>query len=180
MFGMNMVVHKGKTIFIADTSVHEYPTSEQMAEIAISTARVVRLFGFEPKVAFVSHSTFGQPVTSRTKHIKKAVDILKEKKADFEFDGDMQPDVALNSEYDELYPFSKIVGKANILIMPGQHSAAISYKLMKTIGDTKVIGPLLVGLGLPIEIAPLRTSTSELINLASIAAYSAEKIDYNK
>jgi malate dehydrogenase (oxaloacetate-decarboxylating)(NADP+) len=180
MFGMNMVVHKGKTIFIADTSVHEYPTSEQMAEIAISTARVVRLFGFEPKVAFVSHSTFGQPVTSRTKHIKKAVDILKNKKVDFEFDGDMQPDVALNSEYEELYPFSKIVGKANILIMPGQHSAAISYKLMKTFGDTKVIGPLLIGLGLPIEIAPLRTSTSELINLASIAAYSAEKIDYSK
>ena len=180
MFGMNMIVHKGKTIFVADTSVHEYPTSEQMAEIAISTARVVRLFGFEPKVAFVSHSTFGQPVTSRTKHIKKAVDILKDKKVDFEFDGDMQPDVALNSEYEELYPFSKIVGKANILIMPGQHSAAISYKLMKTLGDTKVIGPLLIGLGLPIEIAPLRTSTSELINLASIAAYSAEKIDYSK
>ena len=180
MFGLNMVVHKGKTIFVGDTSVHEYPTSEQMAEIAISTARVVRLFGFEPKVAFVSHSTFGQPLTSRTKHIRKAVDILKDKKVDFEFDGDMQPDVALNSEYEELYPFSKIVGKANILIMPGQHSAAISYKMMKTLGDTKVIGPLLIGLGLPIEIAPLRSSTSELINLASIAAYSADVIDYEK
>ena len=81
-----------------------------MVKIAISTARVVRLFGFEPKVAFVSHSTFGQPLTSRTKHIRKAGDILKEKKVDFEFDGDMQPDVALNSEYIELYPFSKIVG----------------------------------------------------------------------
>ena len=180
MFGLNMIVHKGRTIFIADTSVHEYPTSEQMAEIAISTARVVRLFGFDPKVAFVSHSTFGQPLTSRTRHIRSAVEILKEKKVDFEFDGDMQPDVALSKEYEELYPFAKIVGKANILIMPGQHSAAISYKLMKTVGDAKVIGPLLVGLGLPIEIAPLRTSTSELINLASIAAYSAEKIDYNK
>ena len=180
MFGLNMIVHKGRTIFIGDTSVHEYPTSEQMAAMAISTARVVRLFGFDPKVAFVSHSTFGQPLTSRTKHIKKAVDILKDKNVDFEFDGDMQPDVALNSEYEELYPFAKIVGKANILIMPGQHSAAISYKLMKTIGDAKVIGPLLIGLGLPVEIAPLRTSTSELINLASIAAYSAEKIDYSK
>ncbi len=180
MFGLNMVVYKGKTIFVGDTSVHEYPTSEQMAEIAISTARVVRLFGFEPKVAFVSHSTFGQPLTSRTKHIRKAVDILKEKKVDFEFDGDMQPDVALNSNYEELYPFSKIVGKANILIMPGQHSAAISYKMMKTLGDTKVIGPLLIGLGLPVEIAPLRSSTSEIINLASIAAYSADVIDYKK
>jgi len=180
MFGLNMIVHKGRTIFVGDTSVHEYPTSEQMAEIAISTARVVRLFGFDPKVAFVSHSTFGQPLTSRTKHIRNAVDILKEKKVDFEFDGDMQPDVALNSEYRELYPFAKIVGKANILIMPGQHSAAISYKLMKTIGDSKVIGPLLIGLGLPIEIAPLRSSTSEILNLASIAAYSSQVIDYKK
>ncbi len=178
MFGLIMVVHKGKTIFIGDTSVHEYPTSEQMAEIAISTARVVRLFGFVPKVAFVSHSTFGQPITSRTKHIRNAVEILRNRKVDFEFDGDMQPDVALNKDYKNLYPFSKIVGNANILIMPGQHSAAISYKMMKTLGDTKVIGPLLIGLGLPIEIAPLRTSTSEIINLASIAAYSADVIDY--
>ena len=178
MFGLNLVVYKGKTIFVADTSVHEYPTSEQMVEIAKSSARVVRLFGFDPKIAFVSHSTFGQPLTSRTKHIKRAVDILKEQSVDFEFDGDMQPDVALDKEYKKLYPFSKIVGNANILIMPGQHSAAISYKMMKSLGDTKVIGPLLIGLGLPIEIAPLRSSTSEIINLASIAAYSAEVIKY--
>ncbi len=180
MFGLNLIVHKGRTIFVGDTSVNEYPTSEQLAKIAISSARVVRLFGFEPKVAFVSHSTFGQPSTSRTKHIKDAVEILKNQKVDFEFDGDMQPDVALNEEYKNLYPFSKIVGNANILVMPGQHSAAISYKMMKTFGDTKVIGPLLIGLGLPIEIAPLRSSTSEIINLASIAAYSAEVIDYKK
>ena len=180
MFGLNLVVHKGKTIFVGDTSVHEYPTSEQMADIAESAARVVRLFGFDPKVAFVSHSTFGQPSTSRTKHIKNAVEILKDRNADFEFDGDMQPDVALDEEYKSLYPFSKIVGNANILIMPGQHSAAISYKMMKTLGETKVIGPLLIGLGLPIEIAPLRSSTSEIINLASIAAYSADVINYKK
>ena len=180
MFGLNLVVYKGKTIFVGDTSVHEYPSSEQLAKIAISAARVVRLFGFDPKVAFVSHSTFGQPLTSRTKHIKDAVEILKEKNVNFEFDGDMQPDVALNEEYKSLYPFSKIVGNANILVMPGQHSAAISYKMMKTLGDTKVIGPLLIGLGLPIEIAPLRSSTSEILNLASIAAYSADVIDYKK
>ncbi|MDB9821053.1 NADP-dependent malic enzyme [Candidatus Pelagibacter sp.] len=180
MFGLNMVVAKGKTIFVGDTSVNEYPSSEQLAEIAISTARVVKLFGFVPKVAFVSHSTFGQPLTSRTKHIKKAVEILKDKNVDFDFDGDMQPDVALNAEYKELYPFSSIVGNANILIMPGQHSAAISYKMMKSLGDTKVIGPLLIGLAQPIEIAPLRSSTSEIINLASVAAYSADVIDYKK
>ena len=180
MFGLNMVVYKGKTIFVGDTSVNEYPSSEELAEIAISSARVVKLFGFVPKVAFVSHSTFGQPLTSRTKHIKKAVEILKDKNVKFDFDGDMQPDVALDEKYKELYPFSNIVGNANILIMPGQHSAAISYKMMKSLGETKVIGPLLIGLGQPIEIAPLRSSTSEIINLASVAAYSADVIDYKK
>ena len=180
MFGLNMVVNKGKTVFIGDTSVHEYPTSEQLAEIAISAARVVRLFGFDPKVAFLSHSTFGQPLTSRTKHIRDAVQILKNKEVDFKFDGDMQPDVALNNEYADLYPFSEIVGKANILIMPGQHSATISHKMMKSLGGAKVIGPLLIGLGQPIEIAPLRSSTSDILNLASVAAYSAGVINYKK
>ena len=180
MFGLSMLVNKGRTVFIGDTSVHEYPTSAQMAEIAISAARVVKLFGFNPKVAFLSHSTFGQPITSRTKHIRDAVDILKQKKVDFKFDGDMQPDVALNEEYKELYPFSEIVGNANVLIMPGQHSAAISYKIMKTLGGAKVIGPLLIGLGEAIEIAPLRSSTSDILNLASVAAYSAGVIDYSK
>jgi len=180
MFGLNMIVNKGKTVFIGDTSVHEYPSSEQLADIAISAARVVRLFGFDPKVAFVSHSTFGQPLTSRTKHIRNAVDILKKKKVDFNFDGDMQPDVALNENYKELYPFSGIVGNANILIMPGQHSAAISYKMMRELGGAKVIGPLLIGLAQPIEIAPLRSSTSDILNLASVAAYSAGVISYNE
>ena len=180
MFGLNMIVNKGKTVFIADTTVHEYPTSNQMAEIAISASRVVRLFGFDPKVAFLSHSTFGQPITSRTKHIRDAVDILKNMKVDFKFDGDMQPDVALSEEYKDLYPFSDIVGKANVLVMPGQHSAAIAYKIMKTLGGAKVIGPLLIGLGRAIEIIPLRSSTSEILNLASVAAYSAGVINYGK
>ena len=180
MFGLNMVVSKGKTVFIADTTVHEYPTSKQLAEIAKSAARVVRLFGFDPKVAFLSHSTFGQPITSRTKHIIDAVDILKKMNVDFKFDGDMQPDVALNTEYKDLYPMSEIVGNANVLIMPGQHSAAISYKIMKTLGDVKGIGPLLIGLGRAIEVAPLRSSTSDILNLASVAAYSAGVINYGK
>ncbi len=180
MFGLNMVVNKGRTVFIADTTVHEYPSSIQLAEIAISSARVVRLFGFDPKIAFLSHSTFGQPLTSRTKHIRDAVNILKNKDVDFKFDGDMQPDVALDEIYKELYPFSEIVGNANVLIMPGQHSAAITYKTMKTLGGAKVIGPLLIGLEQAIEIAPLRSSTSDILNLASVAAYSAGVIDYNK
>ena len=180
MFGLNMIINRGKTIFVCDTSVIEYPDADQLAEMAISTARVVRLFGFDPKVAFLSHSTFGQPVTDRTKRISDAVQILKERKVDFKFDGEMQPDVALEEIYKELYPFSEIVGNANVLIMPSQHSAAISFKTMKSMSRAKVIGPLLIGLGQAIEIAPLRSSTSEILNLASVAAYSAGVIDYNK
>jgi malate dehydrogenase (oxaloacetate-decarboxylating)(NADP+) len=180
LFGLNLMVSKNKTVFIADTTVHEYPSAEQLSKIAISSARVAKLFGFEPKIAFLSHSTFGIPKTQRTKHIRDAVEILQNKKVDFKFDGEMQPDVALNEEYKELYPFSEIVGDANILIMPAIHSAAISLKLMKTLGGVKIIGPFLVGLGQPIEIAPLRSSTSDIINLASVAAYSSEVIDYKK
>ena len=180
MFGLNLIVNRGKTIFICDTSVIEYPDSNQLAEMAKSAARVVRLFGFDPKVAFLSHSTFGEPATDRTKRLSDAVKILKKDKVDFKFDGEMQPDVALEELYKELYPFSEIVGNSNVLIMPSQHSAAISYKMIKSMSRAKVIGPLLIGLGLPIEIAPLRTSTSEIINLASIAAYSADVIDYKK
>ncbi len=154
--------------------------ANQLADMASSASRVVRLFGFDPKVAFLSHSTFGEPATDRTKRISDAVKILKERNVDFKFDGEMQPDVALEEIYKELYPFSEIVGNSNVLIMPSQHSAAISYKMIKSMSRAKVIGPLLIGLGLPIEIAPLRSSTSEIINLASIAAYSADVIDYKK
>ena len=180
MFGLNLVVNRGKTIFICDTSVIEYPDANQLADMASSASRVVRLFGFDPKVAFLSHSTFGEPATDRTKRISDAVKILKERNVNFKFDGEMQPDVALEEIYKELYPFSEIVGNSNVLIMPSQHSAAISYKMIKSMSRAKVIGPLLIGLGLPIEIAPLRSSTSEILNLASIAAYSSDVIDYKK
>ena len=180
MFGLNLIVNRGKTIFICDTSVIEYPDADQLAAMAVSASRVVRLFGFDPKVAFLSHSTFGQPVTDRTKRISDAVKILKKKKVNFKFDGEMQPDVALEEMYKELYPFSEIVGNSNVLIMPSQHSAAISYKMIKSMSRAKLIVPLLIGLGLPIEIAPLRSSTSDILNLASIAAYSADVNDYKK
>ena len=180
MFGLNMIVNRGKTIFICDTTVIEYPDEKQLAEMAISAARVVRLFGFDPKIAFLSHSTFGQPTTDRTKRISDAVELLKQRKVDFKFDGEMQPDVALENMFQELYPFSEIVGNANVLIMPSQHSAAISYKMIQSMSRAKLIGPLLIGLGQAIEIAPLRSSTSDILNLASVAAYSAEIIDYKK
>ena len=180
IFGLNIMVNRGRTVFVADITVHEIPSAEQLAQIAISCARVARLFGFDPKVALLSHSTFGTPKTKATKNLREAIEILKEKKVDFKFDGEMQPDVALNEEYKELYPFSDIVGNANVLVMPGKHSAAISYKLMKSLSAVKVVGPLLVGLGEAIEIAPLRSSTSDILNLASVAAYSSEIIDYKK
>ena len=180
IFGMTMITLKGKTVLVADTNVQDFPSPERLVKVSKSCVRVARLFGFDPKVAFLSHSTFGKPISRNTKHVRDAIELLKKEKVDFDFDGEMQPDVALNPIYKEIYPFSKIVGNANILIMPALHSAAISTKLMKVFGGGKLIGPLLIGLGSPIEVAPLRASTSEILNLASIAAYSSDVIDYSK
>ncbi len=178
IFGMTMINSKGKTVLVADTNVKDFPSAERLVNVSKSCVRVARLFGFDPKVAFLSHSTFGKPISKNTKHVRDAIELLKKEKVDFDFDGEMQPDVALNPVYQEIYPFSKIVGKANILIMPALHSAAISTKLMKEYGGAKLIGPLLIGLGLPIEVAPLRSSTSDILNLASVAAYSSDVIKY--
>ncbi len=179
IFGMTMINSKGKTILVADTNVQDFPSAQRLVNVSKSCVRVARLFGFDPKVAFLSHSTFGNPISKNTKHVRDAIEILKKENVDFDFDGEMQPDVALNPIYKETYPFSKIVGNANILIMPALHSAAISTKLMKVYGGAKLIGPLLIGLGLPIEVAPLRSSTSDILNLASVAAYSSDVIDYS-
>jgi malate dehydrogenase (oxaloacetate-decarboxylating)(NADP+) len=179
IFGMTMITLKGKTILVADTNVQDFPSPERLVKVSKSCVRVARLFGFDPKVAFLSHSTFGKPISKNTKHVRDAIELLKKEKVDFDFDGEMQPDVALNPIYQDVYPFSKIVGNANILIMPALHSAAISTKLMKVFGGGKLIGPLLIGLGSPIEVAPLRASTAEILNLASIAAYSSDVIDYS-
>ena len=178
IFGMTMIVFKGRTVLVADTNVQDFPSPERLVKVSKSCVRVSKLFGFDPKVAFLSHSTFGKPISRNTKHVREAIEILKKEKVDFDFDGEMQPDVALNPVYKEIYPFSKIVGNANVLIMPALHSAAISTKLMKSFGGAKLIGPLLIGLDLPIEVAPLRSSTSDILNLASIAAFSSDVIDY--
>ena len=178
LFGLCLYVSKGKTILIADTNVNEFPTSEELVEIAISSARVAEILGFDPKVALLSHSTFGQPETERTKRVRQAVEMLEKRNVNFLFDGEMQPDVALNPKFQSTYPFSKIVGNANVLVMPSIHAAAVSTKMLKELGGGKVIGPLLIGLAQPIEVAPLRSSSSEILNLASIAAYSSEVIKY--
>ena len=134
IFGMTMINSKGKTILVADTNVQDFPSAQRLVNVSKSCVRVARMFGFDPKVAFLSHSTFGNPVSKNTKHVRDAIELLKKEKVDFDFDGEMQPDVALNPIYKETYPFSKIVGNANILIMPALHSAAISTKLMKVYG----------------------------------------------
>ena len=133
IFGMTMITLKGKTILVADTNVQDFPSPERLVNVSKSCVRVARLFGFDPKVAFLSHSTFGKPISKNTKHVRDAIELMKKEKVDFDFDGEMQPDVALNPIYKEIYPFSKIVGNANILIMPALHSAAISTKLMKVL-----------------------------------------------
>ncbi len=146
IFGLTIAVTKKGTVFIADTNVHEYPTAENLADIAISSARVAKILGFTPRVAFLAHSTFGKPMSERSIHLREARDILENRKVDFEFEGEMQPDVALNQKFKTIYPFSKLSAPANILIMPAIHSAAISTKLLKELGGCTLIGPLLIGL----------------------------------
>jgi malate dehydrogenase (oxaloacetate-decarboxylating)(NADP+) len=167
-------------VFIADTNVHEYPSAENLADIASSSARVARLLGFTPRVALLAHSTFGKPMSERSVHLREARDILEKRKVDFEFEGEMQPDVALNPKFKTIYPFSKLSGPANILIMPAIHSAAISTKLLKELGGATLVGPLLIGLNRPIQIATLRSKVSDIFNMAAIAAFSSEVIKYNK
>ena len=180
IFGLTIAVTKKGTVFIADTNVHEYPTAENLADIAISSARVARTLGFTPRVAFLAHSTFGKPMSERSVHLREARDLLEKRKVDFEFEGEMQPDVALNQKFKTIYPFSKLSAPANILIMPAIHSAAISTKLLKELGGSTLIGPMLIGLNRPIEIATLRSKVSDIFNMAAIAAFSSDVIKYKK
>lgn len=180
IFGLTIAVTKKGTVFIADTNVHEYPTAENLADIAISSARVAKILGFTPRVAFLAHSTFGKPMSERSIHLREARDILENRKVDFEFEGEMQPDVALNQKFKTIYPFSKLSAPANILVMPAIHSAAISTKLLKELGGCTLIGPLLIGLNKPIEIATLRSKVSDIFNMAAIAAFSSDVINYKK
>lgn len=180
IFGLTIAVTKKGTVFIADTNVHEYPTAENLADIAISSARVAKILGFSPRVALLAHSTFGKPMSERSVHLREAREILENRKVDFEFEGEMQPDVALNQKFKTIYPFSKLSAPANILIMPAIHSAAISTKLLKELGGCTLIGPLLIGLNKPIEIATLRSKVSDIFNMAAIAAFSSDIINYKK
>ncbi|HTQ12565.1 MAG TPA: NADP-dependent malic enzyme [Rhizomicrobium sp.] len=168
--GVMLIFARGRFVFVGDTSVHEMPTSEELADIAVQTAAVVRHFGFTPRVALLASSTFGFPRSERSERIVEAVHILDKRGVDFEYDGEIAADVALDPEKLALYPFCRLKEPANTLIMPAIHSASISTKLLGEMGGATVLGPLLVGLEKPVQIAPLGAKMSEIYNAAIVAA----------
>ncbi|HEX8571341.1 MAG TPA: NADP-dependent malic enzyme [Allosphingosinicella sp.] len=170
-FGIHVMVGQSYTVFIADTTVTERPTAEQLAEIATQTAGVARRMGHEPRVAFLSYSTFGNPEGNYLDRIRDAVRLLDGREdLDFEYEGEMPPDVALNPALQRVYPFSRLTGPANVLVMPGLQTANISAKLLKELGGDAVIGPILVGMEHQVQIAPMTATASDLVTLAVLGA----------
>ena len=168
---VSMALVRGRTVFIADTSIHELPTAEELADIAQEAAGVARRFGAEPRVAFLSYSTFGYPKGDRAEYVRRAVKILDQRHVDFEYDGEMTADVALSPEAMALYPFCRLKGPANVLVMPAAHSASISTKMLQQLGGVTVIGPLLTGLAKPVQIASMSATANDIVNLATLAAF---------
>ena len=176
IMGYSLVLTKtGKTVFIADTTVHELPTPQQLAQIAIQTAYKAREWGHEPRVAFLSFSNFGNPMAEKATRVREAVEILDKMKVDFEYDGEMSPDVALNPELMKLYPFCRLSGPANVLVMPALHSANIVSKMLQELGGGSVISPILSGFEQAVQIVPLNATVSDILNYAALAAISALK-----
>jgi malate dehydrogenase (oxaloacetate-decarboxylating)(NADP+) len=169
-FGIHVMVGKTHTVFIADTTVNERPSAEELAHIAERTAEVARRMGHEPRVAFLSFSTFGNPQGSWLNNIRDAVAILDARTPNFEYEGDMPPDVALNPALMARYPFCRLSGPANILIMPGLQSANLSAKLLRELGGDQIIGPMLLGIEHQVQIATMASTSSELVTLAVLAA----------
>ncbi|CDO59827.1 NADP-dependent malic enzyme [Candidatus Phaeomarinobacter ectocarpi] len=172
--GMSMVVARGRTVLVADTNVHDMPTAQELADIAIESADVARRLGYEPRVALLAYSTFGHPMGERSERVREAVEILDQKQRDFEYDGEMSADVALNRDAMSMYPFCRLTEPANVLVMPAIHSASISTKMLSELGGASIIGPLLVGLEKSVQIAPMGAAVSDLVNLAAIAAYGLD------
>ncbi len=168
--GITALLIKGRIVLVADTLVHEWPESEDLANIAEAAAKVARGLGLEPRVAFVSFSTFGYPVSERAQKMHGAPGILEARGVDFEFDGEMTADVALNEEIMAQYPFCKLSGPANILVMPARHSSSISVKMMQELAGATVIGPILSGIGKPIQICSSASTANDILNMAMLAA----------
>ncbi|MBV9996262.1 MAG: NADP-dependent malic enzyme [Caulobacteraceae bacterium] len=178
VIGMSIVLSKGRTLFIADTNVTEMPESEELVEIAVEAAGAVRRLGFTPRVAFMSYSAFGNPMGERSEKVRQAVAMLDARRdVGFEYEGEMPPELALEPERRENYPFMRLTGPANVLIMPAIHSASISTKLVQSLGEATVVGPILLGLSRSVQICPLSASVSKILNMAMMAAYDQPLVD---
>ncbi|BCH13302.1 MULTISPECIES: NADP-dependent malic enzyme [unclassified Mesorhizobium] len=173
VIGASIVLARGRTVIVADTAVHDMPNAEQIADIAEEAAGFARRMGYEPRLAMLAYSTFGHPQGERSERIQEAVRILDKRRVDFEYDGEMAADVALSARAMAQYPFIRLAGPANVLIMPAFHSASISTKMLQELGGSTVIGPLLVGLDKPVQIVSLNAKDSDIVNMAAIAAYTA-------
>jgi len=168
--GITAVLHKGKIVLIGDTLVHEWPDENDLADIAERGAQVARGLGLEPRVAFLSFSTFGHPVSERATKMHVAPQVLDARGVDFEYDGEMTVDVALNPNQMAHYPFCRLTGPANVLVVPARHSASISVKLMQEMAGATVIGPILTGVEQPIQICSTNSTVNDILNMAAIAA----------
>jgi len=168
--GVTAVLNKGRIILIADTLVHEWPDENDLADIAERGASVARELGLEPRVAFLSFSTFGYPVSERAEKMHQAPRVLDQRRVNFEYEGEMTVDVALNPKAMEHYPFSRLTGPANVLVVPARHSASISVKLLQEMGGATVIGPILSGIGKPVQICSTVSTVNDILNMAVIAA----------
>ncbi|BBC71629.1 malic enzyme [Altererythrobacter sp. B11] len=169
-FGVHTMVGKNFTVFLADTTINERPTAPELAHIAKETAAVARRLGHEPRVAFLSYSTFGNPPGKWLENIREAVHILDEEQPGFEYEGEMAPDAALNPKVMKLYPFCRLSAPANVLVMPGLQSANLSAKLLRELGGNATIGPMLIGMEKPVQIAPVTSSAPDVLTLAVLAA----------
>jgi malate dehydrogenase (oxaloacetate-decarboxylating)(NADP+) len=169
-FGIHMLVGKQQTIFVADTTVTERPSAESLATIAIETAAVARRLGQEPRVAFLSYSNFGNPRGEFVDNVRGAVQLLDNRQVGFEYEGEMSADVALNPAMRAQYPFNRLSGPANVLIMPGLHSANIAAKLIKEVANLRVVGPMLVNMSKPVQIVPMNSSASDIVTLGVLAS----------
>ncbi|MBA5778893.1 NADP-dependent malic enzyme [Stappia sp. F7233] len=172
VIGVSLALSRGRTVLVADTAVIDMPTSEELADIAEEAAHVARRLGYEPRVAMLAYSTFGHPSGERSERVREAVKILDRRRVDFEYDGEMGADIALNMDKMAAYPFCRLSGPANVLVMPAFHSASISTKMLQELGGSTVIGPLLVGLDKPVQIVPMGAKDSDIVNMAAIAAYN--------
>jgi len=170
----SVIISRGRTVFIGDVAVHEQPNAEQLANIAITMADKARQMGHTPRVAILSYTNFGNPESKTNEMARAAVAALEQRRVDFEFDGEMTGDIAL--DYDLMksrYPFCRLSGPANILVMPGLHSANIAFKLVDQLGSVSVIGPMMLGGEFPFQIVQMGASVNDIVQAAAIAAYDA-------